>query len=170
MKDPLMLRRIKDEIKILASLDHPNVVKYYETYESPNYMYLIMEYCQGGMLFNKLTEEREDFTEEKAARVMNSLFLAVNHLHNKGIAHRDLKPENIMYSSDERIKIIDFGLSKLTAQKFETVAGTPYYQAPEVLKGDYSKECDCWSLGVIMYLILSGYLPFNGSHRAEIFQ
>ena len=105
---------MKDEIKILASLDHPNVVKYYETYESPNYLYLIMEYCQGGMLFNQLIEKKEDFTEERAARVMNSLFLAVNHLHNKGIAHRDLKPENIMYGSDERIKIIDFGLSKLT--------------------------------------------------------
>ena len=105
---------------------------------------------------------------------MTSLFLAVNHLHSKGVAHRDLKPENIMYGSDERIKIIDFGLSKLMVQKnginarFETVAGTPYYLAPEVLHGDYSKECDCWSLGVIMYLILSGYLPFNGQHRAEI--
>lgn len=75
-----------------------------------------------------------------------------------------------MYGSDERIKIIDFGLSKPTVQKFDTVAGTPYYQAPEVQHGDYSKECDCWSLGVIMYLILSGYLPFNGMHRVEIFQ
>ena len=99
---------------------------------------------------------------------MKSLFLAVNHLHSKGVAHRDLKPENVMYGSDESIKIIDFGLSKHTVQrnganaKFMTVAGTPYYLAPEVLHGDYSKECDCWSLGVMMYVIISGYLPFQG--------
>ena len=73
---------MKAEIEILSKLDHPNIVKYYETYESPNYLYLVMEYCQGGMLFNKLTEKKEEFTEERAARVMNSLFLAVNHLHS----------------------------------------------------------------------------------------
>lgn len=158
---------LKDEINILSSLDHPNIVKYYETYESPNYLYLVMEYCHGGELFKKLTENGEDFTEQKAARIMKSLFLAVNHLHSKGIAHRDLKPENVMYGSDERVKIIDFGLSKLTVQNngglngnLKTLVGTPYYVAPEVLEGDYSKECDCWSLGVIMYIILSGYLPF----------
>ena len=75
-----------------------------------------------------------------------------------------------MYGSDDRVKIIDFGLSKLTTAqngtrtRLETIAGTPYYLAPEVLQGDYGKECDCWSLGVIMYVILSGYLPFHGKH------
>ena len=106
---------------------------------------------------------------------MKSLFLAVNHLHSKGVAHRDLKPENVMYSQDERIKIIDFGLSKPTQllngshAKFGTVVGTPYYLAPEVLRGDYSKECDCWSLGVMMYVILSGYLPFHGNGQIEVY-
>ena len=108
------LEVLKDEIKILSSLDHPNIVKYYETYEAPNYLYLVMEHCQGGELFKKLTENRDEFTEQKAAHIMKSLFLAVNHLHSKGVAHRDLKPENVMYSQDERIKIIDFGLSKPT--------------------------------------------------------
>lgn len=98
----------------MASLDHPNIVKYYETYESPNYLYLVMEICHGGELFKKLTDDRSSFTEQKSARIMESLFLAVNHLHSKGIAHRDLKPENVMYSSDEKVKIIDFGLSKHT--------------------------------------------------------
>ena len=96
----------------MASLDHPNIVKYYETYESPNYLYLVMEYCQGGELFKKLTENHSQFTELSAARIMQSLLLAVNYLHSKGIAHRDLKPENVMFASDDRIKIIDFGLSK----------------------------------------------------------
>jgi len=167
---------LKDEVKILASLDHPNVCKYYETYESPNYLYLVMEYCQGGELFTRLTEKREEFTEQKAARIMKALFKAVNHIHSKGIAHRDLKPENVMYGADERIKIIDFGLSKHTiAQngdraKLMTVVGTPYYLAPEVLRGDYSKECDCWSLGVMMYVILSGFLPFHGTNQAQVYQ
>ena len=104
-----------------------------------------MEHCKGGELFKKLTDNRAEFTEQKAARIMRSLFLAVNHLHSKGIAHRDLKPENIMYGSeDDRIKIIDFGLSKHVVKqngenkKFKTVVGTPYYLAPEVLHGDYS--------------------------------
>ena len=109
---------LKDEISILSSLDHPNIVKYYETYESPNYLYVVMEYCHGGELFKQLVgaDNREIFTEEKAARIMRSLFLAVNHIHSKGIAHRDLKPENIMYGSDDCVKIIDFGLSKHTVR------------------------------------------------------
>lgn len=168
---------IRDEILILSQLDHPNIVKYYETYESPNYIYLVMECCEGGELFQRLTEQREQFTEREAARVMRSLFLAINHCHSKGIAHRDLKPENVMYGQDERVKIIDFGLSKTTHQrnggvkKFNTVVGTSYYLAPEVLDGTfYSKECDCWSLGVIMYIVLSGFLPFPGQTHAEVYQ
>lgn len=135
---------LKDEIKTLASLDHPNIVKYYETYESPTYLYLVMEYCQGGELFKYLTENRAEFTEQKAAKIMKALFLAVNHLHSKGIAHRDLKPENVCYGADGRIKIIDFGLSKHIfdanggGAKLATVVGSPYYLAPEVLQGDYS--------------------------------
>jgi len=73
---------LKQEIQILAALDHPNIVKYHETYESSNYLYLVMEFCHGGELFRRLTENREEFTEQKAARVMQSLFLAVNHLHS----------------------------------------------------------------------------------------
>lgn len=99
---------------------------------------------------------------------MKALFLAVNYLHSKGIAHRDLKPENVCYGDDGRIKIIDFGLSKHIfhangrGSRLATVVGSPYYLAPEVLEGDYSIQCDCWSLGVMMFVIISGCLPFHG--------
>lgn len=166
--------QFKNEIQVMASLDHPNIVKYYETYESPNYLYLVLEHCQGGMLYDWLTKRKQEVTEQKAARVMKQLLLAVNHLHSQGVVHRDLKPENIMFGTDDSVKIIDFGLSKCLAsassQKLSTVAGTPYFQAPEVQNGSYGRECDCWSLGVIMYLLLSGYLPFNGSMKVDVFQ
>eukprot|EP00347_Sterkiella_histriomuscorum_P016687 403352243 len=168
------LRKIKEEIKILAKLDHPNICKYYETYESPKHFYLVMEYCGGGDLFDKITSREEEMTEQKASQVMKKLFQAINHCHSNNVAHRDLKPENIMYSEDGNdIKIIDFGLSKLNHKKqdsMKTLVGTPYYVAPEVLQGQYGVECDNWSLGVIMYTILSGYLPFYGTTPAEVFQ
>jgi serine/threonine protein kinase len=116
------LKKLKSEIKILSKLDHPNICKYYETYESPNYVYLIMEYCGGGDLFDRITSQKEgsNFSEQKAAIIMKKLFLAINHCHTNGVVHRDLKPENIMYkenknsnSSIDDVKIIDFGLSKL---------------------------------------------------------
>lgn len=111
---------------------------------------------------------------------MRKLFLAINHCHSNNIIHRDLKPENIMISSPQSeefqtsdIKIIDFGLGRVYNRHKEglltAVVGTSYYVAPEVLEGKYGFECDCWSLGVIMYVLLSGHLPFPGRDNAEVF-
>lgn len=178
---PEELELIKQEIMILSKLDHPNISKYYETYESPKNIYLVMEYCGGVDLFDRIVKNKDTFTESKAAEIMKCLFLAINHCHSNNIAHRDLKPENIMYNEDnstdsyDSVKIIDFGLSKQTnpaneaAKKLQTVVGTPFYVAPEVLTGDYDAECDNWSLGVIMYVLLSGYLPFYGKNEREVF-
>mmetsp|Transcript_15958 Transcript_15958/g.21739 ORF Transcript_15958/g.21739 Transcript_15958/m.21739 type:complete len:92 (+) Transcript_15958:462-737(+) len=91
---------------------------------------------------------------------MKDLFLAINHCHAQGIIHRDIKPENIMVTDSGDLKLIDFGLAKAGKTKLKTIAGTPYYMAPEVLEGKYGKQCDFWSLGVILYVIVSGYLPF----------
>lgn len=101
------------------------------------------------------------------------LIRAVNHCHANRIVHRDIKPENIMIGNDGELKLIDFGLakqSKTKAAHMNTIAGTPHYMAPEVLDGDYNYKCDIWSLGVLMYVLLSGYLPFYGDNRKEVFQ
>ena len=96
---------------------------------------------------------------------MSDLFSAINHCHAQGITHRDIKPENIMITDSGSLKLIDFGLAKASrggnkTKQMQTMAGTPYYMAPEVLEGCYGKECDLWSLGVLMYTLVSGYLPF----------
>lgn len=102
---------------------------------------------------------------------MKKLLSACNHMHSQGVVHRDIKPENIMLSKEGEIKLIDFGLSQRTQgnKKLKTVAGTPYYMAPEVLEGHYDYKCDIWSLGVLLYVFMSGYLPFQGQGRNEVF-
>ena len=103
------------------------------------------------------------FNESEAASIMRKLLRAINHCHAWGVIHRDIKPENIMYGMDGEIKLIDFGLSKRILNKtrsLSTIAGTLAYMAPEIIKGLHGKECDIWSLGVLMYVLVSGYLPF----------
>ena len=107
------LDSIKEEVSILTKLDHPNIVKYYETYGDVKYMYLVMEYCSGGELFDKITAQKEkSFQEGEVANIMNKLLRAISHCHASGVVHRDIKPQNIMYGRDGEIKLIDFGLSK----------------------------------------------------------
>ena len=183
-----MLKIIKRETAILQSIDHPNIVKYFETRYGEKYVYIIMEYCSGGDLFTKI-KKYDHFGEPEAARIMEKLIKAIAHCHANGITHRDIKPENIMYTSedvDSEIKLIDFGLSQAPNEnnprgggvhsqgkkisRKGTKVGTPYYVAPEVLTGFYNCACDIWSLGVIMYLLLTGYFPCGGTETAEILQ
>lgn len=123
-----------------------------------------MEYCSGGELFEKILKNPENvFGESEACDVMDKLFHAIAHCHANGIAHRDIKPENIMIGKDKEIKLIDFGLSAIGNDRlkhFHSIAGTAFYMAPEIIKGEYSYPADLWALGVLMYLLLSGYLPF----------
>lgn len=139
-------------------------MKYYETYDDEKYMYLVMEYIGGGELFDKLQASADNtFTEVVARDYMKKLLQACAHIHSQNIVHRDIKPENIMIGSDGEIKLIDFGLSKqqTASQKLKTIAGTPYYMAPEILENqNYDSKIDIWSLGVMLYVFMSGYLPF----------
>jgi calcium-dependent protein kinase len=166
-------KRFQDEISIQMDLDHPNIVKLYETFQDARKIYLVMELCTGGELFDRIVEEAEKhegsaFGEKDVARYMTHILGAIQYLHSKKYAHRDIKPENFLLQNkkaDAEIKVIDFGLAKYYGDggKMTTKAGTPYYVAPQVLIGEgYDEKCDIWSIGVICYILTCGYPPFYG--------
>ena len=131
-----------------------------------------MEYIPGDPLFQKIIDQPANmFSEDQATQYMRQLFQAVNRCHAQEIVHRDIKPDNIMITKDNSVRLIDFGLSKAShnQKKLETVAGTPYYMAPEVLNGGHGKKADLWSLGVVLYTMISGLLPFQGNDH-EVFR
>ncbi|KAL4472084.1 hypothetical protein ABPG72_001082 [Tetrahymena utriculariae] len=166
--------RFQREIEIMSSLDHPNIIKLYETFEDDKNIYLVMEVCEGGELFDRIIE-RGFFSEVDARTIFTQIMQAINYCHSKSISHRDLKPENFLFLTkhdDSPIKVIDFGLSKNFDhnQAMTTKAGTPYYISPEVLQGKYDESCDIWSGGVILYILLSGNPPFYGDTDPEILE
>ena len=171
------LEKFEREINILIKTDHPHIIKLYEIYESQRSLYLVMEQCKGGEVFNKIIEHirlKEMYTEKDAANIFQQLMSSVEYCHNNGICHRDLKPENLLYlnkgeEKDNPIRVIDFGLSQIfIGRKLKTPVGTIYYIAPEVFKGNYTEKCDIWSAGVILYMLLSGDSPFAGPNNAVI--
>ena len=165
------LQLLQRELMYLMTVDHPNIIKLYEVFEDSNYIYLVMELCSGGELFEKIIEKQK-FSEAEAAEIMFCIMHAICHLHSEGISHRDLKPENILYNQEGILKIIDFGLAKKfwsSTESLHTIVGTPYYVAPEVLEERYGLECDLWSAGVIMFMLLSGSPPFEDESDNKIF-
>jgi len=166
--------RFKKEIAIMKVMDHPNIIKLYETFEDRRNIYLAMELCKGGELFYRIIDAGS-FTEAQAAIVMQQMLRAVFYMHGHGICHRDLKPENFIFLSKDPIeknvlKLIDFGLSCRfkEGEWLRTKAGTPYYVSPQVLHGKYDQSCDLWSAGVIMYILLCGYPPFAGADDKQL--
>jgi len=174
---------IMNEIHILKKLDHPNIVKIFEFYNSQKYYYLITEYCKEGELFDKITNEGP-FSEKVSSYIMYQIFSSVNYCHSMNIIHRDLKPENILIEKQEndkhidfskrlyKIKIIDFGTAKIfDKNKIERkMIGSSYYMAPEVISKKYNEKCDLWSCGVILYILLSASPPFSGKDDNQIME
>ena len=183
------LTKFQTEIKILKLVDHPNIVRLFEVIEDDNYYNLLQELCTGGELLKKT--ETTQLKEKEIARIFNQIMSAVSYCHDKGIAHRDLKLENILFASEEPdspIKIIDFGFSVLSEnlsnskvddkdpdpkksgfKRMKSKVGTLYYISPEIIKGNYDEKCDIWACGVILYILLGGYPPFNGPSDKEVY-
>jgi calcium/calmodulin-dependent protein kinase I len=164
---------LRTEIAILKLVRHPNIIRLYDVYEDRQYIFIVTELVSGGELFNRIVG-RARYTEAEARLVMRPLLESVNYLHRLGIVHRDLKPENILCGEAlTDLKIADFGLSKLVhpEELMKMPCGTLNYVAPEVLAlVGYGREADIWSLGVIMYLLLRGELPFYGKAKSEVIQ
>eukprot|EP00727_Mastigamoeba_balamuthi_P011463 m51a1_g694 putative ribosomal protein s6 kinase alpha-4 isoform x1 (785) ;mRNA; f:359385-363612 len=161
------------EISIMRGLDHDNIVRLHEVFQTKGRVVLIMERVPGGDLLHEIVR-RGKFTEEDARPLFRQIVSAVDHLHARGIAHRDLKPENILVTDAEHpcAKLGDFGLAvDTTSYPMVSVAGSPCYVAPEILKlQKYTTQCDVWSLGVILFVMLSGCLPFHSDNRKQLYE
>ncbi|OMJ81433.1 hypothetical protein SteCoe_18109 [Stentor coeruleus] len=156
------------EVNIMKELDHPNLPRIYEFFEDTEKFYIVLEFCKGGDLFDKIVELHL-FEESKAAEIMSQIFSGLNYLHSRGIVHRDIKPENVLLDKKDslKLKIIDFDTATFFGrEKFHEMYGTPMYMAPEVVKGKYNEKCDIWSCGIIMYILLCGGPPFDGTDDA----
>ena len=184
--------RFRYEVEIMKKLDHPSILRLYDYFEDKSLVYLVLELCTGGELFDRIVANK--FYKENEARIMfKQIIKAIHHCHLNGVCHRDLKPENfIMINKKDpyTLKLIDFGLSRQfegsvlaerkvddnaikparrqTRATLKTKAGTPFYIAPEVLTGNYTEKCDVWSAGVILYILCCGYPPFYGDNNKEI--
>ncbi|XP_010914779.1 CBL-interacting protein kinase 1 [Elaeis guineensis] len=168
--------QIKREIGTLKLLRHPNVVRLYEVLASKTKIYMVLEYVTGGELFDKIAMKGR-LPEHEGRKLFQQLIDAVSYCHDKGVFHRDLKPENVLLDAEGNIKISDFGLSALPQQfgndgLLHTTCGSPNYVAPEVLanRGYDGAKSDIWSCGVILYVILTGYLPFDDRNLAVLYQ
>jgi len=163
-----MQTELLNEIDILRSLDHPNIVRPQEVFREKRQIYLVMELCSGGDLY-----EHALWKEPQSKRIIRQIVSALAYCHARNVIHRDIKFENIMFEEDNpnaNVKLLDFGLSKkFTAnERMKKVVGTIYSMAPEVLSGNYSCPADMWSMGVIAYMLLCGQLPFDGSDQKAV--
>ena len=189
------VERFKLEVEIMMRLDHPSILRLYDYFEDSTKVYLVLELCTGGELFDRIILNKY-YSEENARVIFRQMITGIIYCHLSKVCHRDLKPENfIMISKSDpfSLKMIDFGLSRTfgdpmtdrtgeisnsssgrrkrqTKAVLKTKAGTPFYIAPEVLTGKYNEKCDVWSLGVILYILLCGYPPFYGENNKEILE
>ena len=166
------LERIIREMSIITELDHINVIKVYEMYESTDNFLIIMEYCEGGELFNYIVENQR-LSEEETAFFFYQLINGIEYIHSKNIVHRDLKPENLLLDKDNVLKIIDFGLSNYyTGTYLSTPCGSPCYASPEMVSGNSYNGfyIDIWSTGIILFAMMCGYLPFEDPDNEVLFK
>jgi calcium-dependent protein kinase len=164
------------EVELMSFMDHPSIVKLFETFEDPLTFYLVMERCDGGELSARVSASPGGrLSEADAAIVMEQILRGVFYMHTNGFCHRDIKPSNCLFETgapiaETGLKIIDFGFAARIPQDsvMKDKVGSPYYVAPEVLRNSYSESLDLWSAGVILFQLLSGHMPFNGRTRDAV--
>ncbi|XP_047247839.1 MAP/microtubule affinity-regulating kinase 4 isoform X3 [Girardinichthys multiradiatus] len=169
--NPTSLQKLFREVRIMKTLNHPNIVQLFEVIETEKTLYLVMEYASGGEVFDYLVAHGR-MKEKEARAKFRQIVSAVHYCHQKKIVHRDLKAENLLLDADSNIKIADFGFSNefTEGSKLDTFCGSPPYAAPELFQGKKydGPEVDIWSLGVILYTLVSGSLPFDGQNLKEL--
>lgn len=158
------------EIEMLKITDHPNIVKFFEVYESRKKYFLVQEFCHGGTLEKKLKTTTEPMLESEILEILWQILLAINYLHKRNIAHRDIKPENFMFTKKggHFMKLIDLGLAEhFDDSGFHQTMGTPSFMSPQSFQGEYNEKCDVWSVGVILYEMMTLKEPFISEDAEE---
>lgn len=169
------LPRVRLEILALKSLSHQHICHLYQVIENENKIFLVMEYCSGGELFDYIVE-RERLDEDEARSFFRQILSSMAYIHNNGFAHRDLKPENLLLDEDQNLKLIDFGLCAYPTGGMncllDTCCGSPAYAAPELISGkEYlGSEADVWSMGILLYALLCGFLPFDDESVGNLYK
>ena len=170
---------IQREIALLSSMNHSGVMKLVDFYEDEDFVHIVTAKYTGGDLFDEICSNTTDYgclDEDQAVKIIRALLEAVQYLHANDIVHRDIKPENVMFEDEEgsSVKLIDFGLSRVHGVNEPAMVnqvGTPYYMSPNILGAHgYDRSCDIWSIGVVAYILLTGYPPFNGNSNDEILE
>ncbi|KAI3799041.1 hypothetical protein L1987_34329 [Smallanthus sonchifolius] len=176
MTTAIAIEDVHREVKILRALTgHNNLITFYDAYEDHDYVYLVMELCEGGVLLDRILSRGGKYTEYDAKGVLIQMLTVVAFCHLQGVVHRDLKPENFLFATkdnDAELKAIDFGLSDFVCpeKQLDDIVGSAYYVAPEVLQRSYGTEADVWSVGVIAFVLLCGNRPFWGRTESGIFR
>ena len=173
------LDHLQREVELLRMMNHKSIMRMVDVFEDEDHVHIVTDMYSGGELFDRIVERTTStgcLDEFEAARIIKSVLEAVLYLHKNGCVHRDIKPENLLFETKDEgsaIKLIDFGLSRLHNEArdapMRNAVGTAYYMSPECIEGRYNKSTDIWSIGVITYILLAGYPPFNGSNDAEIY-
>jgi tRNA A-37 threonylcarbamoyl transferase component Bud32 len=173
--DPQKKTNMLREIEILKKLDHPNIIKLYETLETPKYYHLILEYVPGISLYSYLkSKPNRTLDESEAKRLFKQVLSALDYCHSNNVAHRDIKLDNIILDLRNNVKIIDFGFSTMHSQdvKSRIFCGTPSYMAPEIVgrKDYYGTQADIWALGILLYAMICGKMPFKAYNDKELYR
>ena len=166
------VQQLETEIKALKLLKHPRIIQLHDVYINNQTLYMVTNYSQGPELFYQL-EQHGPFKEEYVRKIIYQLLSALQECHQHHIVHRDISLANIMLESDvigSNIRLIDFGLCSIDTPHLHKILGTNYYIAPEVIKKDYDQACDIWSTGIVMYCLVTGNPPFNGTNDRAILQ